>query len=436
MFDARFIRENEKEVRDSMLKRGHDIKILNDFLKKDRDFRELKEEVDGLRHERNAVSEIINEAKKKNEDTDDLIEKARKIPVQLKLIEEQLRRLEFELEDLRRKIPNVLDKKVPKGKDASQNKVLKKWGKPKKPGFQVKTHVEIAEQLGLADFDASAEVAGKGFYYLKGDLALLNQALIRFTIDFMTKKGYTYIEPPLMINKNIAAAAGDLEAFKNALYKIQDEDLYLIPTAEHAILGMLKNKAIQENKLPLKFFGYSMCFRKEVGAHGINEKGLWRTHQFNKIEQFIFCKPKDSAKHYDELLKNSEEITKKLGLPYRIFESCAGDLSTWKMRAADIEVYRPTTKEYAELMSVSNCGFYQSIDLGIKGVNKNERYFLHTLNNTALATSRAMVAILENYQQKDGTVKVPKVLQRYIGKKVLGLKKVKKKIVKKVGKKK
>jgi len=428
MFDLKFIRENEKEIRDSILKRGLDINALNDILKEDRELREIKERVDELRHERNVISERINEAKKHDRDVRPIIEKARKIPEELKSYEENLSKLEASTSLLLRKIPNILDKKVPAGKDASHNKVLKKSGKIPKFKFKIKNHVEIAEELRMADFDSSSEVAGKGFYYLKGDLALLNQALIQFTIDFMKKKGYTYIEPPLMMRADIAAAAGDIEAFQNALYKIEGENLYMIPTAEHAILGMMRDKVINEDRLPLKFFGYSMCFRKEVGAHGINEKGLWRTHQFNKVEQFIFCKPKDSPKYFEEIVKNAEEIVKKLGLPYRLFESCAGDLSLWKMRGVDLEVYRPTLKEYGEVISASNCGIYQAHDLGIKGINsKGERYILHTLNNTALATSRIMVAILENYQQKDGTVKVPTVLQKYMGKKVLGEKRKRKK---------
>jgi seryl-tRNA synthetase len=280
----------------------------------------------------------------------------------------------------------------------------------------VKNHTEIIEKLGIADFDASAKVAGNGFYYLKGDLALLNRALINFAIDFMEKKKYEYIEPPLMISKEVAAAAGDLDAFKDALYKIEGEGLYMIPTAEHAILGMLSGKTIAEEKLPLKFYGYSMCFRKEIGSHGINEKGLWRTHQFNKVEQFIFCHPKDSWKYYEELKKNSNEILKKLGMPYRWLECCTGDLADWKARSEDFEAYRPTTKDYGELGSLSNCTDYQARDLNIRGLSKKgERYVLHTLNNTALATSRVLVAIIENYQQKDGSVKIPTVLQKYMG---------------------
>jgi len=311
---------------------------------------------------------------------------------------------------------------VPKGKDASENKLIKQGGKIPKFKFPIKNHVELAESHKLADFDASAKVSGNGFYYLKNDLALLNQALIRFATDFMTKKGYEYIEPPLMLNEKSIFASMDKNAIAQSVYNIKDEDLNLIGTSEQAILAMHSDKTFSENELPKKYVSYSMCFRKEVGAHGINEKGLWRTHQFNKVEQFIFCKPEDSKKMYAELFKNSDEILKALGLPYRWMEICSGDLADWKYRSADFEIWRPTTKDYGELGSLSNCTDYQARKLGIKYFNKQgERVMLHTLNNTAIATSRAMVAILENFQQKDGTIKVPKVLVKYMnGKKVIG----------------
>ncbi len=236
----------------------------------------------------------------------------------------------------------------------------------------------------------------------------------------MIKKGYTYIETPLMVHKEIPEAAEDFEAFESKLYKVEGEDLYLIPSSEHSILGYLKDKTVEEWNLPLKFFSYSMCFRKEIGSHGINEKGLWRTHQFNKVEQFVFCRPEESKKIYLELRKNSEEIMKALGLAYRINESCSGDLSDWKSKAEDIEVYRPTTKEYEEIMSLSNCTDYQARDLNIRGVTrKGERFVLHTLNNTAIATSRMMVAIVENFQQRNGSIKIPKVLWPYTKFKVI-----------------
>ena len=416
MIDIKDLRERPDVYRKNMKKKGKDGSVVKEILEIDEEWRGIKLRADKLRAERNKVSKNINEEKKKGGNVGSLLKKAKEIPGKIRKLEEKEKMVFDKLNEKLYSVPNLMHEKVPAGKDEKENKVLKKVGTVPKFGFPVKNHVELAENLGIVDFDASAKVAGNGFYYLKGDLALLNRALINFTIDFMEKKGYLYIEPPLMMSKEIASAAGDLEAFKGALYKIENESLYLIPTAEHAILGMLSDKTIKEEDLPLKFFGYSMCFRKEIGSHGINEKGLWRTHQFNKVEQFVFCKPGDSWKFYEELKKNSEEIMKKLGLPYRVLEMCAGDTADWKARTEDIEVWRPTTKEYGEIGSLSNCTDYQARDLNIRGLNKKgDRYVLHTLNNTALATSRVMVAILENYQQKDGSIKIPTVLQKYMG---------------------
>ena len=425
MIDLKDLRERPELYKKNIEKKGKNPEIVKSLLNVDEKWRRVKKQADDLRAERNSVSEAINQAKKKKDEkkAKELILRAQEIPDKLKLVEEQEAEASAEVNFFLKEIPNLMHPGVPKGKSAEDNKVRKIVGKKTKLAFTPKTHVEIIESSDLGDFYASAKVAGNGFYYLKNDLGLLNQALIQFAIEHMTKKKYTYIEPPLMENRKIAAAAGDLNAFKNALYKIESEDLYMIPTAEHAILGMMSDKVIPEEKLPLKFFGYSMSFRKEVGSHGINEKGLWRTHQFNKVEQFIFCKPKDSWKYYDELRKNAEEIMKKLKLPYRIVEMCSGDLSDWKARTEDIEVWRPTTKSYGEVGSLSNCTDYQTRDLNIRGIGKKgERYVLHTLNNTALATSRIMVAIIENFQQKDGSVKIPAVLQKYMGgkKKIVG----------------
>ncbi len=418
MIDLKSLRERPKIYSANMKKKGRDEKIVNSVLSLDEKWRKLKISADSLRAERNKISEAINQAKKKGKDAKELIKKAGEIPGKLKQLEEEEFRVYSELQKSLYQIPNLMHKDVPIGKSEKDNVVRKVVGKPTKLKFPAKTHVELIESLDIGDFDASAKVAGNGFYYLKKDLALLNRALINFAVDFMNKKGYVFIEPPLMMTRRVAAAAGDLTAFEKALYKIEGEDVYLIPTAEHGILGMLSDKTIPEEKLPLKFFGYSINFRKEIGAHGINEKGLWRTHQFNKVEQFIFCKPKDSWKYYEELRKNAEEIIKKLKLPYRVLEMCTADLSDWKARTEDIEVWRPTTKSYGEVGSLSNCTDYQARDLNIKGVTKKgERYVLHTLNNTALATSRIMVAILENNQQKDGSIKIPTVLQKYMNRK-------------------
>ncbi len=424
MIDLKDLRERPEVYRGNTRKKGLGTlkgrdELVDEVLKLDEKWRRIKKQSDDLRAERNSVSESINQAKKQGNENraKELIMRAQEIPEKLRTLEKEEADVFIELSFFLKEVPNLMHPNVPKGKSDKDNKVRKVVGKKTKLTFKpIKNHVEIIESLGIGDFDAAAEVAGTGFYYLKDDLALLNRALINFTIDFMVKKGYHYIEPPLMVHKRIPIAKGDFAAFENALYKIEKEDLYMIPTAEDAILGMLSDKTIPEEKLPLKFFGYSMSFRKEIGSHGINEKGLWRTHQFNKVEQFIFCKPKDSWKYYDELRKNAEEIMKKLKLPYRILEICTADLGNWKARSEDIEVWRPTTQSYGEVGSLSNCTDYQARDLNIRGLNKKGgRYVLHTLNNTALATSRIMVTILENFQQKDGSVKIPVVLQKYMG---------------------
>ena len=324
-------------------------------------------------------------------------------------------------------MPNIISKCTPIGKDSSDNKEIKKFGKVKKFSYPIKTHVELAENLGIADFDESAKTSGNGFYYLKNELAYLNQALIRFTIDYMKKKKYEYIETPLMIKQDIFAASEGIQTFANSIYKVEASDLALIGTAEHALMAMHVGETFQEKELPKKYFSYSMCFRKEIGSHGINEKGLWRTHQFNKVEQFVFCLPEDSEKYYDELMKNSEGILKELELPYRVIEICTGDLAPWKYRSADIEVWRPTTESYGEVMSLSNITDYQAREHNIRVVRKNgEREVVHTLNNTALATSRILVALLENNQNKDGSINIPKSLWKYTGFKKIEKKKVEK----------
>ncbi len=309
---------------------------------------------------------------------------------------------------------------VPRGKSDEDNVEIKRVGTPKKFSFRPRNHVEIIERLGLADFNTSAEVSGNGFYILKGDLSLLNQALIRFAIDKMQSKGFTYIEPPLMLRKEVLDAAMDTTEFSNTIYSVEGEDLNLIGTSEHALLALHKGKAIPEDQLPLKYFSYSMCFRKEIGSHGINEKGLWRTHQFNKVEQFVFCKPGESYDLYAEMQQISEELFSDLGLPYRIVECCSGDLAMWKAKSADMEVWRPTTESFGEITSLSNTTDFQARGVKTKLVRKDgTREYVHTLNNTAIATSRALVAIIENYQTEDGMVEIPEVLQPYMGGKTM-----------------
>lgn len=422
MIDIKIIRENHGLVKENMKKKFLDVKIVDKFLKKDEEIRKKIYEVEQLKCKRNNISQEIRSLKKEGKSVEGKIKEGKKIPVDIKKIDGELAVLKNELKIMLGGIHNIMDAKVPIGKDESENKVLKKWGKIEKKDFEVKNHVELLETLGLVDFNTSAKVSGNGFYYLKGDLALLNQALISYSIDFMNAKGYCYIEPPLMIHKEVLDAAMDTEGFKETIYSVADEDLHLIGTSEHALLGLHANEAVIEKDLPKKYFSYSMCFRKEIGSHGINEKGLWRTHQFNKVEQFIFCKPEDSEKYYDEMMQNTEEFFQNLGLPYRIVECCSGDLALWKARSADLEVYRPTTKTYGEVTSLTNCTDFQARGVNTKVVYGNgDRKFVHTINNTVVATSRAMVAIIENYQTKEGKITIPLILRKYMNsKKIIG----------------
>jgi len=421
MIDIKLIRESPDLVRENMRKKFQDDKVglVDDVIDLDTKWRKERKKADDLRSERNKISEQINQMMKvgKKDDAKGLIVKAKEIPGKIAKIEAKENKLGDKIKEVMLKIPNMMWDGVPIGKSDKDNVEIKKWGKIPKFDFEIKNHVELGENLGIVDFDKSAKVAGKGFYYLKGDLALLNQALISFGRDFMIKKGYTYIEPPLMLNEKEIYASMDKEAIAESVYKIDGAGKALIGTSEQPLLAYHSGDTIHEYDLPKKYFSYSMCFRQEIGAHGVNEKGLWRTHQFNKVEQFIFCLPEDSEKLYDELLENSEEIMQKLELPYRVLELCSGDLAAWKYRSADIEVWRPTTKEYGEVVSLSNCTEYQARNLDIRYVKKsgNERGVLHTLNDTVLATSRMMVAIMENNQNKDGSINIPKVLVPYMG---------------------
>ena len=417
MLEPKYLRESYKELKKDYKRRKDPelLKLLDEFLSIDEEARKIKVDVDNLRKKRNEYSQQVNKLRKEGKSIDAVLKKVKSVPDKIKKKEEKLNLLATKLKKIHVKLPNPLHESVTYGKGDEDNVELKKWGKKRKFGFKPKNHIEILENLGLVDFEVSATISGNGFYVLKGDLALLNKALLNYAIDFMGKRGYTYVEPPLMIRKEILFAALDQGEFDNSIYSIEGEDLCMIGTSEHPILGLHTKEIFNEGVLPKKYFAYTMCFRKEIGAHGINEKGLWRTHQFNKVEQFIFCDPKESWKMFDELLKNKEDFFKSLEIPYKLMDSCTGDLSVWKARMIDLEAWRPTTENYGELTSLSNCLSYQAQSLGIKVRRKDgSKELVHTLNNTCVATSRALVAIVENFQQKDGSVKIPKVLVPYM----------------------
>jgi seryl-tRNA synthetase len=420
MIDIKLIRENPELVKENIKKKYQDDKLplVDTIRKKDIDWRNQKQRVDKLRSERNTISKQIADAKKnkKNKEAETLLKKAKLIPKKIEEIESEANQLKLDIDSLLKTIPNIIHKSVPIGKDSTDNVELKKIGKPKKFTFPLKTHLELSESLNIADFDTSAKTSGNGFYYLLGDLALLNQALIQYGIQKMVKAGYQYTETPLMIRRDILSGVYSAAEINEMSYKIQDEDLYLIATSEHSLIGKFIGTTLRKEDLPTKLTSYSMCFRKEVGSHGINEKGLFRTHQFNKVEMVVVCKPEDSYKIYDEMLKLSIDIYKDLGIPTRVLECCSGDLADLKAKSCDLEFWSPVENQYKEIGSLTNMEEAQARRLNIKFVDeKNDRQFAHTLNNTAIATSRAMRAIMENFQTKEGNIEIPKVLQKYLG---------------------
>ena len=428
MIDIKLVRENSDLIKDNIRKKFQKEKtsLVDKVIKLDDDWRKIKYDGDKIRASRNKISEEINKAKKSRDERQAkaLIKKAKEIPEKIAKNEKKANKIYSEIKIILSQLPNIISKRVPIGEDESKNKVEEKIGKPIKFSFPVKTHTEIAENLGMADFDSSGRVSGTGFYYLEGDLALLNQALINYSRDIMVKEGFTYVETPLMLREEIIDRVTDLNDKEKQIYLVKDDDLALIGTSEHSLIGRFIDQTIDQKKLPLKQTSYSMCFRKEIGSHGLDEKGLFRTHQFNKIEMVVICKPEESEKFFEQMKKISIKIFKGLGIPIRVLKICSGDLGDLKYEQVDIEAYFPRRKDYFEVGSCSNLTDAQARKLGISTRIKGERIIPHTLNNTAMATSRALVAILENFQQKDGSVKIPKVLQKYMsGKKKLEIRK-------------
>ncbi|MBU1252743.1 MAG: serine--tRNA ligase [Nanoarchaeota archaeon] len=422
MIDIKDLRLRPEIYKANAKKKGRDVSIVDEVLELDAKWRAIKLKADNLRSERNQISEAINAAKKSKDENAavKLIKKAKEIPGKLKELEGEEKEAQELLGEKISGVPNIMSKRVPLGESEKDNKVEKIYGKPARVSFPVKSHAEIIENLGMADFDASARVAGTGFYYLEGDVALLNQALINYARDFMVKKGFRYVETPLMLKEEVIDRVTDLNDKENQIYMIKDEPLALIGTSEHSLIGRFVGQEIPSAALPVKHTSYSMCFRKEIGSHGLDEKGLFRTHQFNKIEMIVICRPEESEKFYEEMKGITIDIFKGLKIPIRVLKICSGDLGDLKYEQVDIEAYSPRKKAYFEVGSCSNLTDAQARKLGISTIIKNRRITPHTLNNTAIATSRALVAILENNQTKDGSVKIPAVLQKYMdGKKII-----------------
>jgi seryl-tRNA synthetase len=439
MIDIKLIRENPELVKENIKKKfqNEKIKLVDEVIELDKEWREIKYDEDKLRAERNKISEQINELKKAKKNADKELKKAKEIPEEIEQLGIKRKDIEGKIKFIMYKIPNIIHSSVPLGKNDTENVELKRIGKAEVPKYEILNHAELAEKMNGADFDSARETSGNGFYYLTGDLAVLHSALLAYARDYMIKKGFTYVIPPFLIRRKVVEGVMSFAEMDNMMYKIEGEDLYLIGTSEHSMIGKFIGKTLIGKELPVTITSYSPCFRKEIGSHGLEEKGFYRLHQFEKQEMIVICEPEDSYDWYEKMLNYTVEVFKSLDIPVRILECCSGDLADLKAKSADVEAWSPRQKKYYEVGSCSNLTDAQARRLDIKIENKGKRYFAHTLNNTVLASPRAVIALMENNQQKDGSIKIPKVLHPYMGgKKVIGVieKTAEKKVVK--GKKK
>ena len=420
MLDIKLIREKPELVKSNIDKRGapENICALQELIEADKRWREDLTTLNDLRHDRKVCTQEIATLKKARQDAQTPIEKAKAIDNQITAMEKEVAQLEQKTHDYLMKLPNLLHETVPFGTSDVDNVEVKKWGKIPQFTFTPKSHIDIALNLDIVDIERAGKVAGARFFYFKGLGVLLDYALMNFAIETLHNKGYTLIEPPYLMKREPYEGVTSLGDFADVLYKIENEDLYLIATSEHPMAAMYMNEVFKQDNLPLKLAGVSACFRKEAGAHGKDTRGIFRTHQFNKIEQFIFCTPEDSWKMHEELAANAEELFQKLEIPYRQVNVCTGDIGTVAAKKYDFEAWMPAQGAYREVVSCSNCTDYQARRLGIRYREKEgapTRGFVHTLNSTAIATGRTIVAIIENYQQEDGSILVPHVLRKYMG---------------------
>ena len=416
MLDPKLLRDNPDKIRNMLEARA--VKFpLDDLISLDKDRRELIVKTDEFRKKRNEVSLEISKKKKMGEDASGLIDQMQTVSDSLKKLEDEQLKTEDKFAKLSLTLPNMLHESVPIGKDETANKEIKKWGNIPTFDFEIKDHIDLTQSLDLVDLERAAKVSGARFYYLKNQLVRLNQALLQFALDFLAEKNYTPIQTPFLINRSAMEGAIIAQDFEEVIYKIEGEDLYLIGTSEHAVASMHSDEIIDGKKLPLRYAGVSTCFRKEAGAHGRDQKGIFRVHQFEKVEQFVFTRPEDSWHEHERMLAITEEFYQKIEIPYRIMLLSSGDLGKVSAKTYDLEAWMAGQKSYREIVSCSNCLDFQARRLKIRFRDKtNEQpQYLHSLNSTLVATTRTMVAIIENFQTKDGHITVPKVLQKYVG---------------------
>lgn len=419
MIDIKFLRENPELVKENIRKKFQDSKLplVDEVIELDALSRETKQEADALRAERNKISKQIGALmaqgkKEEAEETKKIVKEKGDYLAELEAKETEL--LE-KVKNIMMVIPNILDESVPIGKDDSENVEIERYGEPVVPSFEIPYHGEIMESLEGLDLDSARKVAGNGFYYLMGDIARLHSAVISYARDFMIDKGFTYCIPPYMIRSEVVTGVMSFAEMEAMMYKIEGEDLYLIGTSEHSMIGKFIDTIIPEESLPHTLTSYSPCFRKEKGAHGIEERGVYRIHQFEKQEMVVVCKPEDSMKWYDVMWKNTVELFRSLDIPVRTLECCSGDLADLKVKSVDVEAWSPRQQKYFEVGSCSNLGDAQARRLKIRVNGEDGKYFAHTLNNTVVAPPRMLIAFLENNLQEDGTIKIPEALRPYMG---------------------
>ncbi len=419
MLDIKFVRENPDVVKQNIKNKFQDAKLplVDDVIALDKENREIKGEVESLRAQKNKISKEIGKlmAQGKKEEAEDV---KKQIAADGQKIEELSKREKEVEEELKKKmmvIPQIIDPSVPIGKDDSENVEIQKYGEPVVPDFDIPYHTEIMESFNGIDLDAAHRVAGNGFYYLMGDIARLHSAVIAYARDFMIDRGFTYCVPPFMIRSNVVTGVMSFAEMEAMMYKIEGEDLYLIGTSEHSMIGKFIDQILDEQELPLTLTSYSPCFRKEKGAHGLEERGVYRIHQFEKQEMIVVCKPEESKEWYDKLWQNTVDLFRSMDIPVRTLECCSGDLADLKCKSCDVEAWSPRQKKYFEVGSCSNLGDAQARRLKIRINGKDGKYLAHTLNNTVVAPPRMLIAFLENNLQADETVKIPKVLQPYMG---------------------
>ncbi len=418
MIDVELLRREPAKVEANLARRRDPelVRRLAEAIAKDAAWRTARQEADVVRRRRNEIGRRIAEAKAAKAPTAELEGEAKALPAELERLEAREAELSTSRDAVVRSLPNLLDESVPYGKDDSENVVVATWGTPGPGGPHLRSHIELLESLDLAEFDRARRASGAGFYYLKGPMVLLDLALQRFALDLLIGRGFTPVSPPYMLRREPYEGVTDLADFENVMYKVDGEELYLIATSEHPMGAMYWGELLDEERLPLKYVAVSPCFRREIGGHGVDQKGIFRVHQFQKVEQFVFCRPSDSPAIHEELRANAEEVFRRLEIPYRVVSVCTGDVGTVAAKKYDIEAWFPRQQAYREVVSCSNCTDYQARRLGIRmgKSGRTEKAVPHTLNSTAVATSRALAAILEQYQRPDGSIGVPTVLQPYL----------------------